>query len=122
MGVLARYAEADRDALGRLDGIALRPRLVDDAAEMPRLVRERDDAVDGAHRVLVATAADQAGERGLVATPHPLEAATGRRREARLVVRPAVLVEVDPARVRRDLDEPRPEAGAADLDVAQGEL
>ena len=35
---------------------------------------------------------------------------------------PAVLVEVDPARVRCDLDEPRPEAGAADVDVAQGNL
>ena len=68
------------------------------------------------------SAADQARERRLVAAPDPFEAAARGRREARLVLRPAVLVEVDPAGVRRDLDEPRPEAGAADVDVAQSDL
>ena len=33
-----------------------------------------------------------------------------------------MLVEVDPAGVRRDLDEPRPEARAADVDLALGDL
>ena len=120
--VLGRDAEPECDALCRLDRIALRLALVDDAAKVPRLVRQRDDAVDRAHRVLVAAAADQAGERGLVAAPDTLEAAARRRREARLVAGPAVLVEVDPAGVRRDLDEPRPETRTADVDVAQGDL
>ena len=116
--ILGWDTEAERDPLDRLDGVALGPGLVDDAAEVPRLVRQRDDAEDGARRVLVAAAADQAGERRLVAAPDPLEAAARRRREAGLVAGPAMLVEVDPAGVRRDLDEPRPEAGTADLDVA----
>jgi hypothetical protein len=35
---------------------------------------------------------------------------------------PTILVERDPARIRRDLDESHPEAGAADVDVAQRDL
>ena len=40
VGILGRDAEAERDALCRLDRVALRLSLVDDAAEMPGLVRE----------------------------------------------------------------------------------
>ena len=108
-----------RDRLRRLHGVALRPRLVDDPAQVPGLVRERDDAADRFQRLPIAAASEQARERAVLPAPDPLEAVAGRGRQARLVRRPAVLVEVDPAGVRGDLDEARPEARTADLDVAQ---
>src|SRR6185295_18670554 len=120
VGVLPAHSQPERDLLDCLDCVALCLRLAGDAAQVPRLVRQRDDAPHRALGVLVAAAADETSERLLVSTPDPLQATTGRGGKARLVSRPPVLVEVDPTSVRRDLNEPRDEAGAADLDVARG--
>ena len=73
--VARRDAEPPRDRLRRLHGVALRPRLVDDPAQMPGLVRERDDAADRVQRSPIAAAGEQARERVLLAAPDALEAA-----------------------------------------------
>ena len=115
-------AQPERDVLDRLDRVALRLCLVADPAQVPGLVRQRDDAGHGAQRVLLAAAAEQARERPLISPPDALQTTTARGGEARLVVGVAVLVEVDPAGIRRDLDHSRPEAWTADVHVAQGDL
>jgi len=85
-------------------------------------VRERDDTADRVERPAAAAAGEQATEGSLLPSPDVLETRAGRSRQARLVRRPPMLVEVDPARVRGDLDETHPEAGTADVDVAQCDL
>ena len=110
MRVLGRDAEPERDALGRLDGVALRlasltiPRRCHDSCAsvtMPKTAR----SVSSSQPPPIRHANDVWSRRQTRSRPRQVVA-------ERLVLSlgPAVLVEVDPAGVRRDLDEPRPEA------------
>ena len=119
--VLPAHPQPERDLLHRLDRVALRLlRLAGDPAQVPRLVRQRDDAPYRPLRVLVAGAADEASERLLVPPP---TCSRPRQVEAErfvLVSRLAVLIEVDPQPEFGGAARSPPaarEARTADLDV-----
>src|SRR5918992_1818039 len=101
----------------RLDRVALGSRLVADAGEVIRLVRERRERTGRVDHLALAipVVRDQAVERGLRRGPREaFEPVAGAAGEFGAVARTAGHVEVNAAVLALDVDELAPETGAVD--------